>query len=80
MNDRRSLRHNLHPDSSGCDSTCADMADMRETAEERLRNRITVLICRETEPELIEQEIRKDKTCTAVVKMKLLKELHFERR
>lgn len=76
MYDRRRLRHHLHPDSSSSDSSCTDMADMRETAEEKLRNRVTVMLCQGMPPRLIEHEIRNDKTCTAVVKMQILAELH----
>lgn len=76
MNDRRRLRHNLHSDSSGSDRDRADMAGMRETAEEKLRNRVTVMLCQGMPPVLIEHEIRNDKGCTAVTKMKILDELH----
>ncbi len=76
MNDRRRLRHHQHPDSSSSDSSCTDMADMTETAKEKLRNRVTVMLCEGTPPRLIEQEILEDKTCTAVVKMQILAELH----
>lgn len=80
MNDRRSLRHNLHADSSGSTHDSTDMADIKETAEERLRNHVTVLLCKGAEPALIKREIQQDKTCTAIVKLRLLEELHFERR
>lgn len=76
MYDRRRLRHNLHADSSGSDSSCTDMVGMKETAEEKLRNNVTVMLCQGMPPRLIEHEIRNDKTCTAVTKMKILEELH----
>ncbi len=76
MYDRRRLRHHQHADSSGSDRDRADMADMTETAEEKLRNRVTVMLCQGMPPRLIEQEILEDKTCTAVTKMKILEELH----
>lgn len=61
------------------DYPCRLYDSMYETAEEKLRNRVTVLLCKGTLPEQIEQEIRQNKTFTEAVKRQLLRELNFER-
>lgn len=51
---------------------------MTESSEEKLRNRVTVLICKGASPERIKQTVEQDNRCTESEKLRILAELHLE--